>query len=140
MDYYREGGTTPHLRLVLFEEPSFLVGFSKYYEYTVAQQNNEYTVAKQNGGGAEWVELFITLTKGMGEPTYGRTLAVSHHVLELEACSARPASKVLRWTFAGYSGLVVRLLSRGKYIILCESSRSAGCKWDVLLLVTGYLT
>ena len=64
MDYYREGGTTPHLRLVLFEEPSFLVGFSKYYEYTVAQQNNEYTVAKQNGGGAEWVELFITLTKG----------------------------------------------------------------------------
>ena len=99
MDYYREGGTTPHLRLVLFEEPSFLVGFSNYYEYTVAQQN---------GGGAEWVELFITLTKGMGEPTYGRTLAVSHHVLEFEACSARPASKVLRWTFAGYSGLVVR--------------------------------
>ena len=35
---------------------------SKYYEYTVA---------KQNGGGAEMVELFITLTKGMGEPTYG---------------------------------------------------------------------
>ena len=29
----------------------------------------KYTVAKQNGGGAEWVELFITLTKGMGEPT-----------------------------------------------------------------------
>ena len=22
-------------------------------------------------GGAEWVELFIMLTKGMGEPTYG---------------------------------------------------------------------
>ena len=38
--------------------------FSKYYEYTVAKQNYEYTVAKQNGGGAEWVELFITLTKG----------------------------------------------------------------------------
>ena len=35
------------------------------------------------------MELFITLTKGMGEPTYGRTLAVSHHVLEFEACSAR---------------------------------------------------
>ena len=52
------------------------------------------------------MELFITLTKGMGEPTYGRTLAVSHHVLEFEACSARPASKVFRWTFAGYSGLV----------------------------------
>ena len=63
MDYYREGGTTPHLRLVLFEEPSFL---SKYYEYAVAKQKYEYTVAKQNGGGAEWVELFITLTKGMG--------------------------------------------------------------------------
>ena len=30
----------------------------------------EYTSAKQNGGGAEWVELFITLTKGMGKPTY----------------------------------------------------------------------
>ena len=69
MDYYREGGTTPHLRLVLFEEPSFLVGF---YEYTVAKQNYEYTVAKENGGGAEWVELFIVLTKGMGGPlTYG---------------------------------------------------------------------
>ena len=32
---------------------------------------HEYTVAKQNGGGAEWVELFITLTKEMGEPMYG---------------------------------------------------------------------
>ena len=31
-----------------------------------ARQNYEYTVAKQNGVGAEWVELFITLTKGMG--------------------------------------------------------------------------
>ena len=40
------------------------------------------------------MELFITLTKGMGEPTYGRTLAVSHHVLEFEACSARPASSI----------------------------------------------
>ena len=48
----------------------------------------------------------------------------------------RPASKVLRWTLTGYSGLVVRRLSRGKYIILCESSRSAGFKWNVLLLVT----
>ena len=117
----------------LFEEPSFL---SKYYEYAVAKQNYEYTVAKQNGGGAEWVELFITLTKGMA--TNVRTLAVSHHVLEFEACSARPASKVLRWTLARYSGLVVWRLSRG--IIYCESSRSAGFKWDVLLLVTGYLT
>ena len=37
-----------------------------------------------------------------------RTLAVSHHVLEFEAGSARPASKVLCWTLAKYSGLVVR--------------------------------
>ena len=96
MDYYREGGTTPHLRLVLFEEPSFLVGFSKYYEYTVAKQNNEYTVAKQNGGGAEWVELFIMLTKGKGEPTYGLLLS-----LIMSWCSRRPASKVLRWILAG---------------------------------------
>ena len=28
------------------------------------------TVAEQNGGRAEWVELFITLTKGMGEPNH----------------------------------------------------------------------
>ena len=41
--------------------------------------------------------------------------------LAFEACSARPASKVLRCTLAGYSGLVVRRLSRGKYIILSES-------------------
>ena len=50
-----------------------------------------------------------------------RTLAVSHCVLAFEACSARPASKVLCWILAGYSGLVVRRLSRGKYITLCES-------------------
>ena len=69
------------------------------------------------------MELFITLTKGMGEPTYGLfiALAVSHRVLAFDACSARPALKVLRWTLAGYSGLVVRQFSRGKYIILCES-------------------
>ena len=30
----------------------------------------EYTVAKQNGGVGEWVELFITRTRGMGKPTY----------------------------------------------------------------------
>ena len=50
------------------------------------------------------MELFITLTKEMGEPTYGRTLAVSHHVLEFEACSACPASKVLCWTFGWILG------------------------------------
>ena len=53
-----------------------LCWLSKYYEYTVAKQNYEYTVAKQNGGGAEWVELFITLTKGMGEPTYRPLLSL----------------------------------------------------------------
>ena len=36
----------------------------------------EYTVAKQNGGGGEWVELFITLTWRMGEPTYGLLLSL----------------------------------------------------------------
>ena len=71
---------------------------SKYYEYTVANQNNEYTVAKQNGGGAEWVELFITLTEGMGELTYGRTLAVSHHVLQFEACSAVASEADYDWS------------------------------------------
>ena len=45
------------------------------------------------------------------------TLAVSHHVLAFEACSARPALKVLCWML----GAVVRRLSHGKYIILCES-------------------
>ena len=66
------------------------------------------------------MELFIPLTKGMGEPTYG-FFAVTHCVLVFEACSAIPALKVLRWTLAGYSGLVVQRFSRGKYIILCES-------------------
>ena len=37
------------------------------------------------------MELFITLTKGMGEPTCGLLL---FRVLAFEACSARPASKV----------------------------------------------
>ena len=56
----------------------------------------------------------------MGEPTYGLLLSLIAS-LAFEACSARPASKVLRWTLAGYCGLVVRRLSRGKYIVLCES-------------------
>ena len=82
------------------------------------------------------MELFITITKGMGEPTYG--LLLSHRVLAFEACSARPASKVLRWTLAGYSGLVCG--DSLAVSILFWESRSAGFKWDVLLLVTGYLT
>ena len=72
------------------------------------------------------MELFITLTKGMGEPTYG--LLLSHRVLAFEACSVRPTSKVLRIKGAavsrfcsGYLGLVVRRLCCGKYIILCEN-------------------
>ena len=92
---------------------------SKYYEYIVA---------KQNGGGAEWVELFITLTKGMGKPTYGLLLYVSHRVLVFEACSACPASKVLRWMLWS----VVRRLSRGKYIILCESRSQRALNGSVL--------
>ena len=47
-----------------------------------------------------------------------QTLVVSDHVLVFEACSVHPASKVLHRTLAGYSGLVVRRLSHGKYIIL----------------------
>ena len=39
-------------------------------------QYYKYTVAKQNGGGTEWVELFIALTRGMGEPTYGLLLSL----------------------------------------------------------------
>ena len=30
-------------------------------------QYYKYTLAKENGGEAEWVELFITLTSGIGE-------------------------------------------------------------------------
>ena len=83
------------------------------------------------------MELFITLTKGMGEPTYGLLLSqVSHRVLAFEACSARPASKVLRWIH----GAVVRRLSRGKYITLCESHGHRALNGSMLLLVTAYLT
>ena len=51
--------------------------------------------------------------KGMGEPTYGLLLAL---VLAFEACSACSASKVPHWML----GAVVRRLSHGKYIILCD--------------------
>ena len=57
---------------------------SKYYEYTVA---------KQNESGAGWVELFITLTRRMGEPTYGVDFLASFVASYTKAC------------FAGYSGL-----------------------------------
>ena len=64
--------------------------------------------------------------------------------MAFEACSARPASKVLRWTLAGYSGLVVRRLPRGKYIILCESraqraSNRASLSDGILNLATAFL-
>ena len=63
--------------------------FSKYYEYTVA---------KQNGGGSEWVELFITLTKGMGEPTYGLLLSL------IASWHSRLVQRVLhRRFFVGHS-------------------------------------
>ena len=72
------------------------------------------------------MELFITLTKGMGEPTFGLLLS---HVLAFEACSVRPASKVPRWML----GAVVRRLSCGKYIILCESRSQRALNGSVLL-------
>ena len=74
------------------------------------------------------MELFITLTKGMG-------LAVSHRVLAFEACSAHPASKVFSLDTPGCSGD-----SRGKYIILCESRGQRALNGSVLLLETAYLT
>ena len=46
-----------------------------------------------------------------------------------KACSARPASKVLHWML----GAVVRRLSRGKYIILCESRGQRALNGSVLL-------
>ena len=58
--YYREGGTTPHLQLVFYLRSAAFDWLSQYYEYTVA---------KPNGGGAE-SKLFITLTRGMDEPSY----------------------------------------------------------------------
>ena len=50
--------------------------FFLFQESSSLSQDYKYTEAKQNGGGTEWVELFITLTRGMGEPAYG-SLAVS---------------------------------------------------------------
>ena len=80
------------------------------------------------GAGPEWVELFIMLTKGDGR-TNIQTRAVSYRVLAFEACSARPASKVLCWML----GAVVRQLSRGKYIILCESRGQRALNGNMLL-------
>ena len=51
------------------------------------------TVAKQNGGGVEWVELFIKLTKGMGEPTYGLLLSL------IMSWWSRLVQRVLHWRY-----------------------------------------
>ena len=85
-------------------------------------------------GGTKWVELFITLTRRMGEPTYGLLLSL-----------------VASW-WGGFRGLfsasctegssldVLRRLSRGKYITLCASRGQRALNGSVLLLVTEYLT
>ena len=68
-------------------------------------QYYKYTVAKQNGGGAEWVELFIMLTRGMGEPTYGLLLSLVMSWWGIcEACSVHPVPKALRWILGLYCG------------------------------------
>ena len=84
-------------------------------------QQNEYTVAKTKWGGAEWGELFITLTSGVGEPTFGLLLSCRILVGVCEACSAHPVQRF----FAGYSGAVLRRLSRGKYIIFYTQCKEA---------------
>ena len=44
----------------------------------------------------EWVELFVTLTRGVGEPTYALLLSlVASWWVVCEACSAHPVPKVL---------------------------------------------
>ena len=75
---------------------------------------HEYTVAKQNGGGAEWVELLMMLTRGIWEPAYGLLLSLITSWWGIcEACSAHPVLKVLLLdTQALYSGdsLMVSIL------------------------------
>ena len=91
-------------------------------------QYYKYTIAKQNGGGTEWVELFITLTMGMGEPTYG---FLSHP----GGVSVRLVERILyQWFFLWILGAVSRI------IILCVSCSQRALNGGVLLLVTAYLT
>ena len=99
---------------------------SEYYKYIVA---------KQIGSGAEWVELFITLTRRMGETTYELLL------------SLRPGG-------AFFFRLVQRILYQGssldtvgctaatllRYVILCASCSQWALNGSVILLVTVYLT
>ena len=63
MDYYREGGTTPYLRLVLFEKPS-LGWLSKYYEYTVAKQVRRFL------GLASYYRQFVPGLAHIASPLY----------------------------------------------------------------------
>ena len=122
-------GLLPLPILTCFDLRSPALGWlSKYHEYTVA---------KQNGGGAEWVELFIMLTRGIREPTYGLFLSlITSWWGVCEACSAHPVLKVLSLDTRGlYSGD-----SHGKYIILCESHSQRALNGSVLFLVTAYLT
>jgi len=67
------------------------------------ERGYEYTVPKQNGGGAEWVELFITLTKGWSNQRTGSCCLSSCPGGASETCSAHPAPKVLSLDTRGCS-------------------------------------
>ena len=126
-------GPLPTLGLFYLRSPA-LGWLSKYCEYTVAKQNYEYTVAKQNGDGAEWVELFITLTKGWANQP---CLSSCPGIRGLFSASCIEGSSLdTRWILGACSAAT---LSRKVYYFVWEL-HSAGFKWDLLLLVTGYLT
>ena len=77
--YYREGQDHSPPKACFYLRSPAVDWLSQYYKYTVA---------KQIGGGGEWVELFITLTRGMGEPTYGLVLSLIASWWSIcEACS-----------------------------------------------------
>ena len=71
MANYREGGTTPHLRLVFVQGAQLWVGYHSVMK----------TVTNKMGGREEGVGsmsgAIIILTRGMGEPTY--ELLLSSH-------------------------------------------------------------
>ena len=79
--------------------------------------NIQTTVAKQNGGGTEWVELFIMLTRGMGEL-----------LLSLVACPGgafvRVVQRILFFQWILVAAL--RRLSRGKYMYICVRVTDSG--------------
>ena len=86
-------------------------------------QRNGYTVAKTKWGGAEWGELFITLTSRVGEPTFGLLLSfvASWWGACLWGLFSASCTKVLRWI----RGAVLQWLSRGKYIIFYTQCKEA---------------